>query len=123
MLYKKNGDIPLCETSTFEVVLFYVVIGGIYIFAHISISEGKTKYNVIFLYTVFFIENVVATFVWCFNVNLTEFVIFISFYLNIFFFIIGTICMIAYYKYFHPNKTKKTNVEVASHLKSLDVQH
>lgn len=95
-----------CNNQKCFDIIFFSVFGLVYTFTHVNISDGKTRCKYIFFYTLCFLENIVATFVWMF---LAEEIMKNSYYyvpiivLNIVPFITGIIFMITYYKVFHPS--------------------
>ncbi|XP_018327856.1 XK-related protein 6 [Agrilus planipennis] len=94
-----------CDSKLGESI-FYAIFGFVYIFTHISLNQGRTLYRYVFFYTILFIENTIATFVWYTKADLeVQQSLYYKpiFYLTIFPFLLGLVFMVLYYKCFHPN--------------------
>ena len=102
---------PLTLRERIGSVMFASVFGVVYIFIYLNPSHGPTFFRHLLYYILCLVENLIACTLWAF-VATTEvtarwyFELLIS--LCIIPFVIGSISMILYYKYFHPSaKTKR----------------
>lgn len=107
---------PLKIHERIGALLFSSVLGVVYVFTYLKPAEGSTFYKHIFYYTVCAIEIIVACLVWAlveydkvYNLWYYELVICLCTVP----FILGVICMIAYYKFFHPSLKRISNNAVS----------
>ncbi|XP_057336709.1 XK-related protein 6 isoform X1 [Microplitis mediator] len=97
--------------------LFSAILGVVYVFTYLKPAEGATFYKHIFYYTICGIENVSACIVWAIADYKT--VLFLRYYILVIClcivpFVLGIICMIVYYKFFHPTLSKNSQVPQAT---------
>lgn len=105
-LHLSNKTTNFCDNNKFYEFFFYVVFATVYIFTHISLSEGKTLLRYIFFYTILFAENLVATVSWILKADETlKTTVFYTpiVYGNFVTFFLGIMFMILYYKVCHPS--------------------
>lgn len=100
-------DNNFCNHNKLYDFMFYSIFGTVYIFTHVTLQDGKTFYKYLFFYSILFVENTIANVLWV--VNAGSEVQSMSYYhpiiiLNVVPFVIGIMCMVLYYKVFHPTK-------------------
>ncbi|CAD6236663.1 GSCOCG00008225001-RA-CDS, partial [Cotesia congregata] len=101
----KGSDAPLTIYERIGYYLFSAILGVVYVFTYLKPAEGSTFYRHIFYYTICGIENAAACIVWAIADYNT--VLFLRYYILVIClcivpFILGILCMIVYYKFFHP---------------------
>lgn len=94
-------------------VTFCAILGLVYIFTYLTPSDGSTRNRYLVYYPVCFVENAAAIFIWSITADssLTNSWYFVPFIISgIVPFLIGIIFMIIYYKFFHPETSRKIGV-------------
>ncbi|XP_065200154.1 XK-related protein 6-like [Planococcus citri] len=91
---------------------FCAVLGLVFIFAFLTFKDGSTKYKYIFYYTLCFVENSVAVYLWVHYgygtlKGVSWFIPLLVATCALFF--IGIFSMIIYYRYYHPKIGKMSN--------------
>lgn len=104
-------DHNFCDHNKFYDFLFYSIFGSVYIFTYVALTDGRTLCKYMFFYSVLFVENTIANVTWILTDDSEpkrEY-----FYpivcLNVAPFVCGIVCMIIYYKVFHPTTGYKYN--------------
>ncbi|XP_071807884.1 uncharacterized protein [Asterias amurensis] len=90
-----------CDTWL-EERLFNCVIGTIYVFCFFNLKEGNTRYRISIFYIVVAIENVVLLLLWHRFGMLDDWYTSVGFTIVFGGFLIGTVTMVLYYRFFHP---------------------
>lgn len=104
-LSTSTQDNNFCDHNKLYDFIFYSIFGMVYIFTHVTLQDGKTLYKYLFFYSILFIENTIANVLWVLNSD--QDVHQQSYYqpiviLNVVPFVLGIMCMVLYYKVFHP---------------------
>lgn len=95
-----------------EIVLC-AILGLVYIFTYLTPSDGSTRNRYLVYYPVCFIENAAAITIWAITADphLQSSWYFKPFLVSgIVPFLIGIVFMILYYKYFHPETSRKVGI-------------
>ncbi|XP_039297310.1 XK-related protein 6 [Nilaparvata lugens] len=93
------------------------VLGLVYIFTYLCMSDGSTRNRYLVYYPVCFVENAAAILIWSLTADehLRSSWYFIPFIISgIVPFLVGIVFMIIYYKYFHPETSRKIGTTVSS---------
>ncbi|XP_075238139.1 XK-related protein 6-like isoform X1 [Lycorma delicatula] len=94
-------------------VTFCAILGLVYIFTYLTPSDGSTRNRYLVYYPVCFVENAAAILIWSVTADdhLKRSWYFVPFIISgIVPFLIGIVFMIVYYKYFHPETSRKIGV-------------
>nr|XP_022913761.1 XK-related protein 6-like [Onthophagus taurus] len=104
---KITSDQPaICGNNKVFEYFFFAVFGTVYIFTHISLSQGRTLVRYVFFYTILCVENIIAMIIWMLYSD--EVIRSSPYYLpiiclNFITFFVGIVFMIVYYKICHPS--------------------
>lgn len=104
-LSTSTQKLDFCNHNKLYDFIFFSIFGTVYIFTHVTLTEGKTLYKYIFFYGILFIENTIANVVWILKADneVQETLYFHPIIcLNVVPFFFGIVFMILYYKVFHP---------------------
>lgn len=103
-LYWSTQKLNFCNHDKVFDVIFYSIFGMVYVFTHVTLTDGKTFYKYLFFYGVLFVENTIANVLWISNDSEARQAPYYEaiIYLNVVPFVLGIMFMILYYKVFHP---------------------
>ncbi|XP_065171333.1 XK-related protein 6-like [Atheta coriaria] len=105
LLYSTH-DLNFCNNNRIYDFLFYTIFGTVYIFTHVSLSDGRTFWKYVFFYLTLCVENIICMIVWIVKADDTvkETLYYLPIvYINFISFFVGILFMIIYYKIFHPS--------------------
>ena len=83
---------------------FHLIIAIIYLFCFINVEEGATRDRISLYYLVFFLENGFLMGFWYPYRTIQGWLVFATFGVVFGGFVLGIVCMLFYYKYFHPGQ-------------------
>uniref|UniRef100_A0A1B6CMJ8 XK-related protein n=1 Tax=Clastoptera arizonana TaxID=38151 RepID=A0A1B6CMJ8_9HEMI len=89
------------------------ILGLVYIFTYLTPSDGSTRNRYLVYYPVCFVENAAAIMIWAHTADpiLQKSIYFKPFLISgIVPFLVGIIFMVLYYKYFHPETSRKVGI-------------
>ncbi|XP_058444852.1 XK-related protein 6 [Malaya genurostris] len=110
---------PFCSATMLQSFLFSLVLGVVFIFTYILPRIGRTFHRYLMYYSLCGVENIACVIVYLYFVQNST--IKNTYYLSVLCvasivpFIVGIVCMIVYYKYFHPNIMSRKQLTEYAH--------
>lgn len=98
------------KSKRFYELVFCATLGLVYIFTYLTPSDGRTRNRYLVYYPICFVENAAAITTWVLTADagLRSSWYFIPFLISgIVPFLIGIVFMILYYRFFHPETSRK----------------
>lgn len=95
-------------------ILFYAVMGLVYIFSYLSLNDSPTRYKYVFYYSLCFVENSFAILVWSLWDNKGLWWFAALSVVTLVMFVLGIILMLIYYSYYHPSMGLCYQAEIGS---------